>query len=529
MNKRTYELIGKWIADHHKLSIVFDNTTVPYVEMNTRTIHFPLQIQERNAISALATCMHEAGHLRWSEEVSQNVGRMLQDDKEKDILNCMEDARIDCLNFDILPNIIGFYRKMVQDGQKRYPPENEIDVRFRVLVNLVLQHEGFSGYGFIGQDVMKMLTSDLQNAFYLGISYLNQRRWTDAYDMVVKVKNILYPPEPTPPPQPPQPPEGEGHEEGQESNQGKEEKNNGNSNNTPDNPTPAETGEVADEAGSTSAGTENKQEEKTKPTGGKSPIEDLLHPPAIWQQGELPGSSTADMGEVALEEQTIKTFKELLNITENKRIDNGSILDTDNLITYFTGQIDELFKDEIELKKKKSKLLFLLDASGSMEEPLLDGQTREIVLIKCVKSLQNVLEEIKEVEGINISYEIHFFDNNLYTPTKLDDWESEYHQYAGGGTNFEYAFRQIVKKMQDDYETDGKRMIIVCTDGCVGPGEIAKVKETAQMNINDMRIMFVGIGTDPTSAMATEITNGRMILGEEQADAVILETVTDML
>ena len=44
------------------------------------------------------------------------------------------------------------------------------------------------------------------------------------------------------------------------------------------------------------------------------------------------------------------------------------------------------------VKKKKSKIYFLLDASGSMASNLLDGQSRAKVVSKSVKKLTEILD-----------------------------------------------------------------------------------------------------------------------------------------
>ena len=82
-------------------------------------------------------------------------------------------------------------------------------------------------------------------------------------------------------------------------------------------------------------------------------------------------------GMVGLQEQTKQGFKELLNIKESHKVDAGDAIDSDELTSFLTEDLDTLFQEEKIEHTKKSKIMILLDASGSMNDYLMCGKTRK--------------------------------------------------------------------------------------------------------------------------------------------------------
>jgi Mg-chelatase subunit ChlD len=202
-------------------------------------------------------------------------------------------------------------------------------------------------------------------------------------------------------------------------------------------------------------------------------------------------------------------------------------LNTDNLTSFHTGTVEELFKDEITVKKRKSKIHFLLDQSGSMNTKLsLDsGLTRGRLLVKVVQSMTDILDEVKSYDGLDVSYEVWFFEGSLIIPK--EDWKKEY--CPDGGTNLCASFTKVLEKMKDDYEIDGKRIVVVVTDGDVSREDIQQMKDKIIEFSSDVRCMILPIGAMPGDEIVKIISDGKTILTESSANKVMLETIQEML
>lgn len=495
MNKRTYELIGKWVAQQHNIQIVFGNYDTASADVVNNTIHMPLFVNEMHACAALALMIHEAGHLRWTKpEVGPEMLKRCQSEEEKMILNCIEDARIDCKSFELLPNIRDFYKKLYRTNPT-VPP----DPKMRALINCIMSAELM--HEFVHQDTeAKSIASTINEDFTRGVWYLNDKQWAEAYSSIQNIVNTLF----TPPP-----PQGGNNAQPDSNNQG-----------------PTDQSQGASQQQDSSGSSNGPSESITKPAGAKEMaqgIEQCLHPTGeIFAKGTLPDDKATP---ILLQEQTVTMFKELLNVTETQVVDNGNVLDTGELPCYLTGDIETLFKDDTNVKKKRSKLYFLLDRSGSMYQRLFDNARRAEAVIRTMRSLEQILKEVQEIHGVDVAYEIYHFDEELHGP--LTDWEAGY--VADGGTELLYCLRKLLQITHADYETTGKRMIVVITDGEVHKKEIEEIKQMLTMEAEDVRVMFVPIGGNPGGPFVEIITRGRTIVEQATADQVILETIMEML
>ena len=66
MNRRTYELLAKWIAENQKVNIEF-GVQGPVADVKNNRIILPHNIKDSNVFAALAWLMHEAAHLRYTK------------------------------------------------------------------------------------------------------------------------------------------------------------------------------------------------------------------------------------------------------------------------------------------------------------------------------------------------------------------------------------------------------------------------------------------------------------------------------
>ncbi len=502
MNRRTFEILAKYIGKKHGITVHFDvEGGPPHANMKDKSIHLPFDIGKEHVFAALALLMHEAAHVAHSTKIP--IKQVCRDQLDQSILNVMEDIRIDRKNMYLLPNIPEFYHILVEKYVK--PLEPKAPFQTKVLVNCILEMEGFSGYqdqqikGFIQHHNLKRIIDG-------GIDNIEYDRWPDVSKTIQDIRAILYPNEPIgPPPIEIGLAQGDGQGNGQ-----------------------AGQGKVLVQ----SKGGQGQQMQGTAPGGGTdnnkyNGIEVIMRPAKVWDKGEsMTGASGDQVGGVALEEITKQKFKEILNIKERTEISNGMKLDTENLISFFTGELEELFKEEKIVRTKKSKILFLLDASGSMGAPLLDNHRRVTVVTKCCKTLTSILQEVIETEGINVDYEVAGFEH-CYIEYDRNNWWNEYR--AGGGTNLDNAFAEALERMRKDYTIEGKKIVIVFSDGDVSNDQIRNVKQQIVQAGEDIRCLIIGVGSDPTGALATEVIGDNLILAQENANNVIMDTIEQAL
>jgi len=113
MNKRTFDIIAKYISEDLGIKVIITNVPGPCMSVEKKEIYLPENIQERNALSALAVLMHEAAHLKCSSKIP--IDDIVKEPIDHMILNAIEDVRIDRKNMRRLPAVKGFYEKYIQE------------------------------------------------------------------------------------------------------------------------------------------------------------------------------------------------------------------------------------------------------------------------------------------------------------------------------------------------------------------------------------------------------------------------------
>ena len=506
MNRRTFETLSKYVAGKNT-TVLFDYPGEgACAEPKTGVIHMPGDIAGHNALAALALLMHEAAHIKYSHVIPDHL---VKDPIMKDVINAIEDARIDWHNFHRLHNVKGFYERMYRDH--KLPDPKKVPLSAKLLVNQILKYEQFSAYKFKDKETRQWEQAQgivLEQLFNLSVNAIENQDWIGVDRNVKDIIKLLKITKPLDQ----QLPKDLNLQGAMQGDKG------------------GDTGAVGTAPG--------KQvgdgSVKTPGTGtdtneykGIDVIDAILHPKSILAKGSMDGSRGDQISPSALQEQTKQQFKELLNLKTRTHKDEGSILDVDNLLSYHTGDIDTLFKQEIIKHEKKSKLLILMDCSGSMHAPLLDSTLRSRALVSCVKAVTEILDEVIDLEGINVDYGLAAF-NSDYIKLSKDNWVDEYRELSGG-TNFHNAFHQAITDLANDNSIDGKKMIVCFTDGDVCDSQLNDVKRDIITYGSDVRAMVIGIGTDPCSKMSQDIVGDNIILANENADLVLLETIGEML
>jgi uncharacterized protein YegL len=471
MYKRTFELLSKFVSTANNVTIQFDMDGGAKADMKNNILHLPKNISSSHAYAAISLMMHESAHIKHSKIIP--IKDVVKTKAEFSILNAIEDIRIDIKNFDILPNIWSFYEELIREVKADI--DKKLPVEARALCWSILHYEGFEPKNIFGVDA-KTLGKQILDPITYARRAINMKDWVDLRNRILEIKKILNIP---PDPEIPQ-----------------------------DQLDKLQMGDAVD--------------------GPLGSVEKILRPEKVFKQGQesMDGASGDVVGGIAMDELYTNQFKEILNVKEKKVVDNGMRLDTNSLVSFKTGEVNELFKEDKIIKKKKSKVMFLLDGSGSMDAQLLDGTTRLKVVTKSVKKLTEILDEVSETEGLNVDWGVGMF-RRFYFPFTKDNWQSQYS--AAGGTDFAGPFQAVMQEMIDDYTIDGKRIIIVMTDGEVEDREINEINETVMRNYNDVRSLIIGVGASGNCMLVKKITGDNIILAEENAVPVIMETIKALL
>jgi len=476
MTLRTYEILAKWIARKNNLTIKFEKGAGARVNMKTREITLSNDLDEKNCFVALTYLIHEAGHLLLSDVIPLDL---VDNEIDHMILNSIEDVRVDNRMQAVMPNFHDFYEEAIkfETEERKNRDLSAVPTWQIALVNTILRKEGFFKYKINHKKALELAESiDLPYSFDQGIKHIFNQEWDKVKQTVKEIRKNL---------------------------------------NIPEEPEQPKPNTQASE--NTQAGNENKTIDDIR---GKNKVKAFIGSDTCKTVG------SSYLGEVALEEITKQAFKEALNINEIKEIDEGTMLDTDNLTDFITGNIEGLFKDELIEKRKKSMIHFLLDASGSMGVRLLDDRIRKEITVQCVRSLIAVLNELQAIEGLNIDYAVSAFNKNYYS-LNTNNWEREYSQITGG-TDLINPFKEVINRMKNDNEIEGKKIIIVITDGDVYDSDVQEMKQLIIESGGEIKTMVVTIGAKPGAHIIQELGDFN-ILAEEASNSILMEAITETL
>ena len=455
--------------------------------------------------TGLAWLSHEAAHIGHS---IFDIPLLTDNDPiNHNILNFVEDARIDSLNFQRLPYIKSFYEEMytfLDQSGKLTTKAKDSSVESKVLADTIMDIEGFpqfkSGNATITQFIIK---TNLKGKFWDFHNILNTlERETRAKNKNLgpvynagraKLKEIrdlisMFKQQ-----------HGQQFQSGGQGQAGK--------------------GQGGKGGGSGSGALDVAQ---NGITGGVATaiLEDC--DPATAFSGPT-------IAPAALEERTKQGFQDLLCLKERKIVDDGAIIDTDELTAFFTGDIETLFKQDEHVKVKRSKIIMIMDASGSMSANLIDGTRRADTLAKTAQSISDILDETIELEGLDIDYLVRAFTDDYHILPK-QNWQQHYLARAnqGGGTDLLKAFSQAQDELLADQSITGRRMIVCLTDGEVSSSELDEMRRRIMAHNADVRAMIIGTGAEPNSVFIRTIT-GHNIVSKDIADVVLMEAICEML
>lgn len=158
--------------------------------------------------------------------------------------------------------------------------------------------------------------------------------------------------------------------------------------------------------------------------------------------------------------------------------------------------IPRLFTDcqnlwtQIDEKEEKTKVIFLIDMSGSMS-----SYKRDKIVTNATACLWDSLKEVIETDNLPVEVAVYYFDDRIETAKTFEekitgtDMISKYR--PRGGTNLSEAV-EFAKKTFDDscVSNNEKKILVIMTDGDVGTNEAKRVKDALS---EDIKQFLIGI------------------------------------
>jgi hypothetical protein len=447
----------------------------------------------------IGTIIHEAMHIKHTPKW---LGEIARDHVDKFIINGFEDERIEhlaCKQLKALPKILAkmvnyFMRGMVEDGE---------NPGMKVIGNLAVENSGIRPFSGLNVCKMERTAAPLIKAIMKRHSDIITKISPSAFkshlqayyqelDQLKKVLQFDINPPPEPPPS-------------EEAGDGKGEK-----------------GELrcneASQDGNTATETRGLLEQLCGISPGKGCGQGIdMENMAITEHSMPLETPVRDRIKLAL--------KKTLNVTA----DDGNILDTDELVSFITGDIDELFFDIKTEKKMRTKVYFLLDVSGSMStndmynfdmDSKKQGLCRLDVSHGAFRSLQEIVNELKNEDGCDIDSEAFVFAD------RCEKWNMDITKLprVGGGTCFEHAMQYTVDKILTE-DPANKRILIVITDGDVYAGEIEATQKLLVSTGQDIRVVMLQVGNEGTNQGCFK----HHINGPETANIAIFEAFEEAI
>ena len=494
--------MAKYISENSGIQVVICDCPGPRINLKDKRIELPMRIKEQNAFAALSSLMHEAAHMKYSVIIPEDFAK---DNIDHHIVNALEDIRIDRKNFNLLPNIFQFYKISIKEHVCTVENKAQIDKQHlfvRTMIQMIL-HMTYFGKNCWDREALSLIVkNELQSLFEQGIIQIETKRWVDLRRTVDKIKAVF---------------SFEKKDDNKDKDTGK-----GDADKNKD---------KKEEKGKEEKKGKEKGKEDKAGSGSKSiakdDIDKLIKPSSVWDKGDgLKGKSGEGFSSIQLTETTKRKLKECLNISEKNVSDDGSDLNTDNLIALFTGQIEELFREEATEQVKKSKIVFCIDASGSMDARMVDGKLRRDVLADSVQSMINVLNEVRETDGLDVDYDVVAFTQRA-TKLKKESWRRDYN-YMSGGTNIFRAMEESISILNKN-EIEGNKLVILVTDGEVQKGQSETVEKLIMSKNSDIKAMLIGIDVKVDGYFAKNLCGDNNIVCMDHAEQIIMEALQTML
>ena len=167
------------------------------------------------------------------------------------------------------------------------------------------------------------------------------------------------------------------------------------------------------------------------------------------------------------------------------------------------------------LSNEEHEFIFMIDCSGSMEEPCSDGRSK---MHHIIHTLKNMILYFKENNSIKVNITINSFDDKIHlvlerSPVNDDNYasiiekiEKNYPQYS---TNIGLALNSVkntIEKIKEDFPTHNIVNIFM-TDGEATAGN-TNYKYLSELVDRSITNAFIGFGIDHDAALLNAVSNG---------------------
>ena len=486
--KQMFLTVIKWCSKHAGARIKFDpSCNCPQADVDTKIITMPTMIAINRADSMLGIIIHEAMHIKHTPKW---LNDLVRDPIDKIIFNGLEDCRIETYACNQLRALKHFLKAAVYESRALIKDPSIIKLGFRVITNIACRVSETKLFDDretrCSENDNKELLDNLRDIYRRIFTVTMKKSFIDnvedLYKKIDEFRRIYNLPKADPSKKEQKKVPGMGEYEGN----------------------------IRQEA----AG----EMSKKRGLGRGLDIEDQL--------------DLSDMNTymIDLNEQAKVRIKETLKKSLETIIDEGNTLNTDNLVELLIGNIDEVFIDTKIEKKVRTKVYFLVDASGSMssnindEATAIEGLDANVTCMKLAISAFTALEEIvlemKEIYGMDMDYETYLFADNCERVASIKQ-----PTYVGGGTQIIKAFKKVLKSIHND-DPANKRILIILTDGEIGYNVPREMVDLINHEAQDIRVVVTGIGD--SSIYAPELIK-RSIVSPLNAEAVLIEGLEECL
>lgn len=167
------------------------------------------------------------------------------------------------------------------------------------------------------------------------------------------------------------------------------------------------------------------------------------------------------------------------------------------------------------LSNEEHEFIFMIDCSGSMEEPCSDGRSK---MHHIIHTLKNMILYFKENNSIKVNITINSFDDKIHlvlerSPVNDDNYasiiekiEKNYPQYS---TDIGLALNSVkntVEKIKEDFPSHNIVNIFM-TDGEATAGN-TNYKYLSELVDRSITNAFIGFGIDHDAALLNAVSNG---------------------
>jgi hypothetical protein len=280
-----------------------------------------------------------------------------------------------------------------------------------------------------------------------------------------------------------------------------------------------------------------KHEGKAK--SAKERLDEINAEAKAAQEHGLAGLGAVQVGFDKIKGQDLKVEKLPVNVEEEVldflrsreerklTADTGRI-EPSKLATFFSPDAG-LFVQKDENAERHTRVFFLVDQSGSMGSPLLDGKDKTRVAAEAVGAIAKAIDK-GIAGGLRVEYGVFGFDTGTYT---LKDFEEVIEEkelvkrlvQVRGGT----SPADVVRKVENEYQPNDpktRQVVFFITDGEFGEDDYKVIE---QSTCGNLKWVYLGLNVDDADPRARQVFGRYNIVKGDDVKATIGRAIQDNL